>query len=134
MGTWFKPHWPRFLGTFKIGWLHDGGGAMLLDRIVQAHQAKQAAVSEMILTPKINAVLAQLRQVATNLIVLHGPSARPEQTEVDNAHENLLRAIKGFQGVLNKLDGKLKGIQGKLNPGQRAAIERTRQNLMRAFK
>lgn len=107
---------------------------MLLDRIVRAHQQRQAVVSEMMLTPKVNAVLEQIRHVATNLIVLHPALDQGQRTKLDREASDFLKMLAGTQTKLANTERELKTMAATINPGQRAAIERTRQNLQRAFK
>lgn len=106
----------------------------MLDRIVRAHQRK-SFVSESMLTPKVNSVLTKLPHASTSLIVLHGALLdSKDQAAVDKANGILEQAMRTFEGALAKVESDLKPLWAKINAGQRAAIERTRQNLMRAFR
>jgi len=106
---------------------------MLLERIVQAHR-RQAVVSEMVLTPKVNAMLGELRRAATSLIVLGPALSAADRKKLDRVEANFDHLLREVAGQLKKMESELKPLWSSINAGQRAAIERTRQNLQRAFK
>lgn len=104
-----------------------------IHRIVAAHQ-KQSAVSEMLLTAKVNPLFEKLRRAATSLIVLHPVLSSEGQKVIDVQARTFEHLLQEFTRDLSKLDAALAPLWKSVEPGRRSAIQRTQQSLGRAFK
>lgn len=105
----------------------------MLERIVRAH-LRNAVVSEMVLTPQVNRLLEEIRLAATSLIVLGPALSTDARRKLDQAEGKFNHLLRDVVGQLKKMETELKPLWASIDPGRRSAIERTRQNLQRAFK
>lgn len=106
----------------------------MLHRIVLV---KSASISKMMALSLVSGVVQKLKDVTTGIVALHGAvTDRNMQSKADLAfNRELAPQLHKLEVTLKKIEqGFLKPGMASVNPGQKAAITRERQDLLRNFR